>query len=246
MNENEFNVKSLSKLFIFYKKLNKNQNDRVIIYADTYIEAKELLFAYNAYADQIYNLTEYKLQHVLTDKLFEICKIDEEFIGYPFIVAEYQYMKLEPYINDKQFSDIQHTKVLTKNLCDVLSPEIKTNTYSTGEFVNLLQEKTDLNIKYKKEIKSMLNTVGDIWFIKIGESNKLCTYIYGKSRYQCLKIVKDLDIKDYHTQPELLIKYTGNTYDNIVNTDINNYEIMVSYMKKYNIKKFPFITSNHK
>lgn len=245
MNNNEKIIKGVSRLFIFYKKLNKKPNDRIIIYAESYIEAKEMLFSINVYADQTYDLIEYQLQHVLTEKLFEICKIDANYFSIPFIVSEYEYDKLNPYIGDKQQSQMQHTKVLTKKYLDILSPEIKTNMYSTGEFVNLLQENADLHVRFKKEIKNMLNTVGDIWFIRIGSVNKPCNYIYGKSRYQCLKIAKDLDIKEYYNNPELLISFSGRDYNNITTKDLDNYKIMISYMKTHNIKKFPFITSNN-
>lgn len=244
MNINEKNVKSTSRLFIFYKKLNKKNNDRIIIYAESYIEAKDMLFSINNYADLIYDIIEYQLQHVLTEKLFEICKVDTNYFGIPFVVSESEYNILIPYIDDKQQSQLQHTKVLTKKYLDILSPEAKTNMYSTGEFINLLQENTDIHIKRKKEIKNMLNTVGDIWFIRIGEVYKKCRYVYGKSRYQCKRLVNDLEIKEYYTIPELLITYNGNNYDNISIKDLDNYDKMISYMKKNNIKKFPFITSN--
>jgi len=236
-------VKSTSKLFIFYKTL--NTKDRIIVYAESYMEAKTLLFNLNSYADQIYNLIEYQLQYVYTENLLEICNIDPYYSGIPIVVSESQYEQMKKYIINKQQSQVQHTKVLTKQYCDNLTEEVKPNVYSTGEFINLLKLNADIHIKQKKEIQSMLNTVGDIWFIKIGSLNEKIRYVYGKSRYQCKKLVNDLDIKEYHTIPELLITFNGNNYDNVTSKDLDNYNKMVSYMKENNIKKFPFITINN-
>ena len=234
-------VKSTSKLFIFYKIL--NTKNRIIICAESYIEAKMLLFDLNSYADHIYNLIEYQLQYVYTENLLEICNIDPYYSGIPIIITESQYKQMEKYIINKLQSQLQHNKVLTKQYFNSLTKEIKPNVYSTNEFINLLKSNADIHIKQKKEIKSMLNTVGDIWFIKISSYAKKPRYVYGKSRYQCKKLVKDLNINERYTCPELLISFNGDNYDNIFIQDLDNYNKMVSYMKENNIKKFPFITS---
>ena len=52
---------------------------RIIIYAESYLEAKEALFEFNPYADKTYNILEYKKYEVDKHGLYFLSKSDIEF-----------------------------------------------------------------------------------------------------------------------------------------------------------------------
>ena len=222
----------MNKLFIFY---HYDSDKRIIILAKTYLEAKEVLFGLNSYADKTYNLVEYKL-YELDDKC------DEE---YPRILSENEYENIKEHIIDSQFNDLHNTHVLTKNIGNEYFME-KNNMLSINELKNNLM--TNINIKQQNEdlILQMLDTVGDIW-IKAFTYKTNNYYIYGRSRYQVEKLYIKAHIaitkyarnaKIIDKQPCLLI----NDYLNLTNKDFINYNNMVSFMKKHKISNFPFTT----
>ena len=47
-------------------------NNRIIVYASSYLEAKYAIMQIYPFGENIFNLNEYLLQKVPTDKLFEI------------------------------------------------------------------------------------------------------------------------------------------------------------------------------
>ena len=225
----------ISELFIFYKYEN---NNRIIVYASSYLEAKYAIMQIYPRGVNIFNLNEYLLQKVPTDKLFEILNIEKDiYVGYQFILTEYEYSKLEPYIINKSNSIIHHQKVLTKqfikdNGCNTsLLP-------STKEFINNLQEAAINKESLKNQINQLLTVVGDIWYITLVGSTGL-EYIFGKSRLQCQNLIND-ETKKYNilNNPKLLI----NDVNEITANEINLYKIMVDCIKTNNINKFPFST----
>ena len=148
-----------SELFIFYKYENDN---RIIVYASSYLEAKYAVLQFYTFGEKIFNLNEYLLQKIPTDKLFEILNIDKDiYIGYQFILSEYEYAKLEPYIINKSTSIEQHQKVLTKQFIEDNGGNPKLLP-STKEFINILQKTTINKESLKQQINQLLNVVGDI------------------------------------------------------------------------------------
>lgn len=139
------------KLYIFYQFI-KRENF-IVIYANSYLEAKALLYSINPYADYVYNLTEYKLQHVDPYKLFNICKIAPEWEFTPTFVNKKEYKKLQKYIIDKDYSN--DTKVLTKNLLNKLFSN-KNKYWTTDEFIKYLKTNSEDNIHIKEQIKDYL------------------------------------------------------------------------------------------
>ena len=80
-----------SELFIFYKYENDN---RIIVYASSYLEAKYAVLQFYTFGEKIFNLNDYLLQKVPTDKLFEILDIEKDiYTGYQFILSEYETTK---------------------------------------------------------------------------------------------------------------------------------------------------------
>ena len=223
-----------------------DSNKQIIIYAESYIEAKETLFEFNPWADKTYNIFEYKMFNIDTDKFWEVLNIDESGYGYPRILSkkEYEILRDNKVILDEQYKNINNTRVLMKKDASENFPLL-----STEEFVNKLKNHADTIDKHKKNIYQMLNVIGDIWYeefyIKgLGLGNKYI--VYGKSRYQCKKTLeklksefKDNRITSYNKQ-ELLIE--DNYSDDLTPNDIERYDNMVNFMKENNIKKFPFIT----
>ena len=59
---------------------------RIIIYAESYLEAKEALFEFNPWADKTYNILEYKKYEVDKLKYGEILNLDIEMLSYPRIL----------------------------------------------------------------------------------------------------------------------------------------------------------------
>ena len=224
-----------SELFIFYKYENDN---RIIVYASSYLEAKYAVLQFYTFGEKIFNLNEYLLQKIPTDKLFEILNIEKDiYMGYQFILSEYEYAKLEPYIINKSASMVQHQKVLTKQFIEDNGGNSKLLP-STKEFINILQKTTLNKESLKQQINQLLNVVGDIWYVTLDGLTGL-EYIFGKSRLQCQNLANK-ETKNYTTlnNPKLLI----NDINEITTDEIKLYKIMVDYIKANNINKFPFST----
>lgn len=235
----------ISNLYIFYKKYNQ---DRIIVYADSYLEAKNLILAFYSQNsnDNEYCLTEYVLQKVMTDKLFKIMDIDrKEYEGYPFIVNEYEYNKLLPYIINKSDSKINHNKVLTQEIAERFGGG--KSMPSSEEFIDALKETAIYNDRIKQEIKQMLLKYGDVWFMEIRHRRgafkaSVTDYVYGKSRLQCKTLAKDIgtEFELCNVEPKLLIKEVNY----ISKEDIENYKNFITNIRNNNAKKLPFTTNN--
>ena len=229
---------------------------RIIIYAESYLEAKEALFEFNPYADKTYNILEYKKYEVDKLKYGEILNLDIEMLSYPRILSEKEFETIcsspEHIINDKAFNDIHNTKVLTKSFAGE-----DTILMSTSEFVNALKENADHKQVTKKQIKKMLSIVGDIWkltytpyrYTDVNGVIKDTASIYGLSRCQILEMYNNQPHKQGYEkltiepiiQPNYREVFELETND-FSQKDIDEYNMLVNYMKKYNIKKFPFDT----
>ena len=232
----------MSKLYIFYKKY--KTNERVIIYADSYMEAKDTLFALNNYADLIYDLNEYKLQHVNTEKLFKELHLDETYDGYPYILTEENYKNLEDAIIDKLFSNIHNAHVLTKKISGNMNEDNKicNSLYTLDEFKRSLQQMQDNRERQKNGISNMMDHVGEIWYTKIYPSNLRLgpeNYVYGRSRKEVLDTLNEYNENIKNKDVYLLIT----SYPNYTMDDLKRYEKFVTYIKEHNIKKLPFITN---
>jgi len=227
-------------IFIFRQYDSQKQ---IIIYAESYLEAKETLFEFNPWADKTYNILEYKMYNIDTDKFWEVLNIDENGYGYPRIISkkEYEILRDNKVILDEQFKNIHNTKVLTKKFAGE-----NTNLLSTEEFVGQLKNHAESVGKTKKSIYQMMRVVGDIWVkeFKSKYLNNSPRYrVYGKSRYQCEKYLNELNEKlntDFSTRFDtvLLIK----NFNDFTEEDVSNYKMMINYMKENNINKFPFST----
>ena len=210
-----------------------DSDKQIIIYAESYMEAKETLFEFNPWADKTYNIFEYKMYNINTDKFWEVLNIDESGYGYPRIISkkEYEILRDNKVILDEQFKNLHNTRVLMKKDATENFPLL-----STEEYVNTLKNYADHISKHKKEIYKMLNVVGDIWFeefyIKgLGLGNKYI--VYGKSRYQCKKTLEKLKdeysdnrITSYNKQ-ELLIE--DNYGNELTKLSIERYDKMVEF-----------------
>ena len=229
-------------IFIFRQYDSQKQ---IIIYAESYLEAKEALFEFNPWADKTYNILEYKMYQIDYIKFFDILGIEYDMRGYPRIISkkEFEELRDNKVILDEQFKNIHNTKVLTKQFAGE-----NTNLLSTEEFVDQLKNHAESIGKTKKNIYQMMNITGDIWvkefkirYLSGGPRYK----IYGRSRYQCERYLNDL-IERIHVNfetaypTELLIK----DFNDLNENDVSNYKMMIDYMNTHNIKKFPFCTYN--
>lgn len=226
---------------MIYIFMHYDSNKRIIIFARSYIEAKETLFEFNPWADKVYNILEFKMYNINLRKFYEVLNIENEMEEYPRILSESELELLtkNKVILDAQFNTIHNTHVLTKKFGGE-----NTNLLSTEEFVGQLKDRADSVSKTKKSIKQMLYIVGDIWVKEFRIKWLNFSYkVYGKSRYQCEKFIDNL-IKNINVNfttddnIKLLIKDSKEISDN----DISNYKTMIQYMKDNNIKKFPFST----
>ena len=229
---------------------------RIIIYAESYLEAKEALFEFNPYADKTYNILEYKKYEVDKLKYGEILNLDIEMLSYPRILSEKEFETIcnspEHIINDKAFNDIHNTKVLTKAFAGE-----DTTLMSTSEFVSALKENADHRQVTKKQIKKMLAIVGDVWkltytpyrYTDVNSVIKDTASIYGLSRHQILEMYNNQQHKQGYgkltiepiIQPQYKEVYELENND-FSPKDIDEYNTFVTCMKKYHIKKFPFDT----
>ncbi len=226
-------------IFIFRKY---NSHARIIIYAETYLESKELLFSFEPWADQTYNILEYKMYEVDKEKYADIIGIDKDMISYPRIISEDEFKELEKkkVILDEQFNNIHNTKVLTKKFAGE-----NTNLLSTEEFVGQLKNHAESIEKIKKSIYQMMQVVGDIWVkeFKSKYYNSPRYKIYGKSRYQCEKYLNELNKNsntDFSARFDTILLI--NNFHDFTEEDVSNYKMMINYMKENNIHKFPFST----
>ncbi len=238
----------MGMLYIFFKK-NKT-NERIIIYAYSYTEAKEALFALNSYANMIYDINEYRAQSVDTAKVEEELNITKEYSGYPYILSEADYEKIEPYIIDKQYSYMHNAHVLTKKMTDpfginCVNGEKCNSLYTLDEFKHSMQQMVENKEKQRNEIESMFDHIGEVWYtviktpLRLGPEN----YIYGRSRKEVLDTFneynKDINHEGLYKGVYLLIS----SYPNYNVDDLTRYEKFVTYIKEHNIKKLPFITN---
>jgi hypothetical protein len=221
-----------------------DSNKQINIYAESYLEAKEVLYEFNAWADKIYNIVEYKMYDIDIDKFWEVLNIDKESYGYPRIISskEMKLLKDNKVFKNLQFANHNNVRVLTTG-----DSSEGFKLLSTEEFVNKLKDNANNIEKHKNNIYKMLDTVGDIWFEEFYLKNSPHAYIaYGKSRYQCRKIIKEIKEKYndrvfniYNIQTLLIENDYG---DQLTDLSIRRYNKMVEFMKKYNILKFPFTT----
>ena len=230
---------------------------RIIIYAESYLEAKEALFELNPWADRVYNILEYKMYDVDFNKYCDILNIEEEYGGYPRILSEDEFTLItEPGSNvllDKQFKDIHNTKVLTTNY----SPEM--NLMGTTEYINKLKENTDIKESVKRQIAKMQNIIGDIWKLAYYPKTKYLNniklkdtyYIYGLGRQQIIDLFNKQKNKSEYSSNYLNIEpIIKPNLNNVIgfnsvsysDNDIKEYNMLIDFMKRYNIKKFPFDT----
>jgi len=235
----------MSTLYIFYKK--DKFNERVIIYANSYLEAKEALFALNNYADLVYDINEYRYQHVDTVALYNELKLNDTYEGYPYILTEENYKNLEKSIEDKTFSNMHNTHVLTKGMADRMGIDDKkcNSLYTLDEFKRSMQQMAESKEKQRNEIDSMIDHIGEVWYtviktpLLLGPEN----YIYGRSRKEVLDTFneynKDINHEGLYKGVYLLIS----SYPNYNIDDLARYDKFVTYIKEHNIKKLPFITN---
>ena len=238
-------------IFIFRKY---NSQARIIIYAETYLESKELLFSFDPWADKTYNILEYKMYEVDKEKYADIIGIDKDMISYPRVISEKEFLLIKDskdILLDEQFKNLHNTKILTKGFAG------ETSLMSTSEFVNKLKENADAKNLIKRQIKKMLTIVGDIWKLtyityRYTDSTSVIkgtSNIYGLSRLQVLNKYNEQQHKQKYgkfiiepiIQPNYREVFELDNNDFSQN-DIDEYNTLVNYMKKYNIKKFPFDT----
>ena len=232
----------MSTLYIFYKK--DKFNERVIIYANSYLEAKETLFALNNYADLVYDINEYKYQHVDTSALYNELKLNDTYEGYPYILTEENYKNIEKSIEDKTFSNMHNTHVLTKGMADRMGIYDKkcNSLYTLDEFKRSMQQMTENKEKQRNEIESMFDHIGDVWYAKFKTPLRLGpeNYVYGRSRKEVLDTLNEYDkYNNIRKEAYLLIS----SYPNYTDEDLKRYDKFVTYIKEHNIKKLPFITN---
>ena len=238
-------------IFIF-RQYDSQKN--IIIYAESYLEAKEVLYSLNPWADRKYNIFEYKMYEVDKEKYADILGIDKDMIIYPRIISETEFFLIKSsqdhILLDEQFKNMHNTKVLSKGYANEKS------LMSTSEFVTALKENADYKQIVKRQIKKMLSIVGDVWKLtyttRYNDSNgmiKNTANIYGLSRRQALELYNKQQYKEEYENIviEPIIQSNYRTLFELENNDfsqedINEYNILVNYMKKYNIKKFPFDT----
>lgn len=228
---------------------------RIIIYAESYLEAKEALFEFNSWADKTYNILEYNMYEVDKEKYADIIGIDKDMISYPRIISENEFFLIrsssDHVLLDEQFKNLHNTKVLTKGYAG------ETSLMSTSEFVNALKENADIKSAAKRQIKKMLTIVGDIWkltytpyrYTDFNGVIKDTASIYGLSRRQVLEMYNNQEHKQGFgkliieplIQPEYREVFELE-HNDFSAKDVNEYNILVNCMNKYNIKKFPFDT----
>ena len=239
-------------IFIFRQY---DSQTRIIIYAESYLEAKEALFEFNPWADKTYNILEYKMYEVDKEKYADIIGIDKDMISYPRIISENEFFLIRSSSNhvllDEQFKNLHNTKVLTKGYAG------DTSLMSTSEFVNALKENADMKDSVKRQIKKMLAIVGDVWkltytpyrYTDVNGVIKDTASIYGLSRRQILEMYNNQQHKQGYgkltiepiIQPQYKEVYELENND-FSPKDIDEYNTLVTCMKKYHIKKFPFDT----
>lgn len=228
---------------------------RIIVYAESYLEAKDALFALHPWADKEYNIAEYKMYRIDYNKFFDILNIENDMRDYPRILSESELSLLvkNKVLVDTEFNTLHNTHVLAKK---DFNEDTRYPAYSTSEYVKMLSDNVLIKDTYSKSIKKMMSIVGDVWFMQYsplqhGPENN---YIYGLSRQQCIDLYKEIykfrfkgaDECNPFTipEPKLLINSATSISDiikgNFKNEDIDNYKKMVSIMKELNIKKFPF------
>ena len=232
---NKFLERPKSQLYVFYSK--NVVNKRVIVYAKSYFEARNLML--ESFNKDEYDLIEFRILTIDTEKFFEISHIEEEYASYPAIISESEYLRLERYIDNKQDSITHHTYALTKNTAQKYwehDPSLNPPLYSINEFREGLEYRANENDTLRKEIISMMKWVGDIWYSETGCATLGFVTIYGKSRKQV--------IDKNGSQPRLLIE--GTREATITVDDIERYKRMRNYMMENPNIRFPFIIDTTK
>lgn len=100
-------------LFSFYSR--KKSKKRIIVASIAFLDAIELLRAFNPWFELEYDVTEYKEEFVETWIYLNICNIPIEYKFTPRFISEKEYKELSPYIDNKGWANTHHTKAITQN-----------------------------------------------------------------------------------------------------------------------------------
>lgn len=210
-------------LFIFHQK--EKEENNIIIYANSYLEARSLLCSINGYAEYVYDLNEYKRQEVRAKSLWDVCGISFDYSEIPTFVSKDKYKKLKKDILD--IDDEQ--RVLTNNLLEEISPNSKP-LFTTEEFIDCLKTNMEDNIHIKEEIKNYIINNSIILKTKIVTSWKFF-YLYTNSENQTQFIIDKL--REY--DPNIHADYSIYNKEFIIYTDINsinNYKELIEQLNK--------------
>jgi len=109
------------KLYCFYKY---DKNVRIIIAACSCLEAIDVLKETYENAYNTYNVLEHQVYEVDNDYLIKICNIDKDYIGYPIFISEDKFKDLMIHIDNLEFANMHHNKVLTKNILNKLKDKL--------------------------------------------------------------------------------------------------------------------------
>ena len=112
----------ITHIYCFYKK--DKTNKRILITANTFLEAYDFLIKFNSFANKIYDTSEYRMYDIDKDDLYKVCNIDKDYEGYPYFISEEKFEKLKKYILNYDFSNLHNTKLLTSNILNKLKNKL--------------------------------------------------------------------------------------------------------------------------
>lgn len=155
-------------IYSFYSK--KKSKKRIIIAALTFLDAIELLKAFNPWYELEYNVNEYKEEFVETWIYMNICNIPVEHKFTQRFISEKEYTELAPYIDNKGWANTHHTKTLTQN--------------NNKKIFGNESEWIDFNVNFKDTIREMTKANAEAR-VNINEYCKKHDLIYKEGSLKC-------------------------------------------------------------
>ena len=224
------------KLYHFYSK--NNDNKRIIVGALSFLEAANAAKELSCNINELYNLTEYKLEHIANlKKYMEILNLNEFYSVLPYILTENQYKKLQDNDLIENFINAPTTRKefdhsTEKYNCAIVKDDNKLTRWE--DCVNRINEKNgiskeEIDNKLKKEDEKNINIIKD------QISTILYSYV-GKINNQELRNNIKKDITDIYN------KYFKETSSNVIKLNIEQLKKLNELQEK--IKKIHEETRN--
>lgn len=239
-------------IFSFYST--KKSKKHIIIAAVTYLDAIELLKAFNVWYELEYNVSEYKEEFVENWIYMNVCNIPVEYKLTPRFISEKEYKTLSKYIENKGWANTHHTKLLTQNMSKKVygneSDWIK-NNINFGENIRKITEQNEITknkiVDYCKN-NDLIYREGVVSFYNRAIHANLNVIVIGTNRNVINNKIEDYNANAYGASVlngQGKEQYLFNSYKDIDMNDVRLWNKIEEFLPDKNVNdwaKILFVT----